>query len=535
MAAERIDPNGELYNATGYAVASGTSFSAPMVAGAVALVKQKNSTFTPGQLKSAVVNTAASGVTDTDGSPALITAVGAGRLDVGAAAGTTITVEPSTLSFGIIKTGVQPVQQMLRITNTAASSVNLTLALSAATTDTRGQLSLSQSQLSLGAHQSAAVTVTLGGTLPNPGEYDGALVIRGGAGVIRVPYLYLIGDGRVDNVFPLTGVGFDANVGDQIPDGVVSLKAIDRYGVPVANAPVTFSVVSGGGKLQNADRTTDTNGIAIADAYAGSTAGDQDFHGRAGGIVVDFPGVARLKPTIANNGVLNAATFDIASGIAPGSYATLFGAGLSDSTRGESTVSLPLSLNGVSVSFDVPGKLSLPGRLYYVSPTQVNLQVPWELQGQWSVQIKVSIQDSLGSVYTVPLVQYSPGIFQFPEQGTGRTLAAAEHAGGSIITSGNAAKRGELIELFVNGLGPVSNQPATGEPAPSSPLATTRALPSVTIGGVTAPVQFSGLTPGISGLYQVNVTLPANTPIGLQPVAVSIGGVTSKPAMLPVQ
>jgi len=55
---------------------------------------------------------------------------------------------------------------------------------------------------------------------------------------------------------------------------------------------------------------------------------------------------------------------------------------LSDFTQGTNTAALPLAIDMASVSFDVPGAgISLPGRILYVSPTQVNLQVPWNWPG----------------------------------------------------------------------------------------------------------------------------------------------------------
>jgi uncharacterized protein (TIGR03437 family) len=90
--------------------------------------------------------------------------------------------------------------------------------------------------------------------------------------------------------------------------------------------------------------------------------------------------------------------------------------------------------------------------------------------------------------------------------------------------------------LYVNGLGPVDNTPATGDPAPSAPnLSRTLSLPGVMIGGKNAPVQFSGLAPGFSGLYQVNVTVPQNAGTGMQPVVVTINGLSSNTVSLPVQ
>jgi len=100
-AAQKLDPNGDAYNATGYTSVTGTSYAVPMVAGAVALVKQNHRTWTPAQLKSAVVNTATQDVTD-GGVPARANSVGAGKLSVGDAVNVSATLDPATISFGAI-------------------------------------------------------------------------------------------------------------------------------------------------------------------------------------------------------------------------------------------------------------------------------------------------------------------------------------------------------------------------------------------------------------------------------------------------
>jgi len=529
-AVQRYDPNGELYDPSGYTATQGTSFAVPMVAGALAMVKQQNASFTPAQLKSAVVNTASATIQD-GSEPARVTAVGAGKLNAEAAVRTKVTAEPATLSFGIVTPGALPMSRSLKITNGSTSAV--TLAVAARDADRNARLTPSTSTVNAG--QSITVAVRLEGSLPAPGSYEGAITIQGSGTDLRVPYLYQVGDGVAYNIFPVLGFEFVGNVGERIPGNFIGFKLIDRSGVPVKDASVRFRATVGGGSIEEADPQTDKYGIAAARVFLGPQIGDQEFTAEAGGLTAYFDGRGRLSPTIETNGVVNAASFERGKAVAPGSYIAIFGQGLSESTRIFSTPYLPLSLAGVSVSFDVPSKgLSLPGRLHFVSDGQVNVQAPWELQGLTSVFMKVSIGDSSSAVYTAPLADYSPALFEYQDS-SGRQLIAALDENYRLIDSNNAARRGRPVQLYANGLGPVENQPATGEATPAQPLARTRVTPTVTVGGRTAEVQFCGLAPYNVGLYQINVVVPADVATGIQPVIVSVGGVVSKTANLPIQ
>jgi uncharacterized protein (TIGR03437 family) len=177
--------------------------------------------------------------------------------------------------------------------------------------------------------------------------------------------------------------------------------------------------------------------------------------------------------------------------------------------------------------------ISVPGYIYYVSAGQLNLQAPWELQGQTSAQVKVIVGESISSLMTIPIAAYSPAFFQY--QAGGINYISALDLNNNLITTSNAARRGQTIQIYANGLGPVNNQPESGLPAPSDPLATTTTNPTVMIGGVPATVSFSGLAPGFTGLYQINAAVPSNAPVGVQPVVLSIGGVNSKTGNIAVQ
>jgi minor extracellular serine protease Vpr len=528
MGAQSFDPLGGLYSPSGYTVASGTSFSTPLIAGAAALVKQNHPGYSAAQVRSVLINSAAQDVvTDDSGSAVGILQTGPGRLVADLAIQANISFDPPSISFGSIVAGAIPPPRQLQITNNGTSAAALTLSIPQTGQTGTTTVSLDKTTLNLAPGASGTVTLTLPGSVPSPGLYSGAIAVAGGTVPMRVPYMYLVGSGVPANLTPLTGDGDDGTVGQVIPDGQISFKLTDSNGVPVTGAPVVFTPRNGV-TLSQASATTDNYGIAQATATVGPRAGNYSILAAAGGITWQFTGSARQAPAITPAGVVDAAAYS--TQITPGSYITIFGSGLSDVTDQESTTRLPLALDFVQVSFDVPSAgISVPGRIVYVSPGQVVLQVPWELQGQTSAQVKVTIDFSYGNVVTMPIAGYAPAFFQVAG------VVAATDPGGKVITNANPAVRGQTISLYANGLGPVNNQPPSGEPAPSSPLATTTTTPAVTIGGQSAPVVFSGLTPGLPGLYQINATVPASLTVGNQPIQVQIGNQTSKASVLPVQ
>jgi minor extracellular serine protease Vpr len=542
-ATQNYDPNGNfngnLYDPTRFTTVSGTSFAAAFVAGAVALVKQVNPGFSSAQLKSAVVNTANLNISVFDDNnnliPSRVIGRGAGKLDAGAAVQTTVEANPSTLSFGVIS-GSLPGAQNLTLTNSGKTAATLQLAVVQTDADSRATVSLSSSSLTLTAGGIGIVTVRMTGNVPLAGRYEGAITIQGGAVNLRVPYLYIVSDGIPYNAFALRDDGFDVIPGDSI---LLDVKVMDRYGAPVPNVPIRFRSTLGGGSISKGDPSTDALGIAEATAIAGSSIGDQEFAADINNpaqFTIYFDGKGRNIPHIGANGVVNTASNQAGQGLAPGSYISIYGTNLSDVTRIFATPYLPIAIGGVSVSFDIPSKnISVPGHIYFVSPGQINIQIPWELQGHTSVMMKVSIGSYSSNLYNVALNDYSPAMFEYTEAGTNRVLAAALDSKFLLIGSNHPIARGASVQLYVNGLGPVNDQPASGEPASATPLSRTVVLPKVTIGGQPGVVSFSGLAPGIVGLYQINVTVPTNIDAGVQPVIINQNGVISKTSQLVVQ
>jgi uncharacterized protein (TIGR03437 family) len=159
--------------------------------------------------------------------------------------------------------------------------------------------------------------------------------------------------------------------------------------------------------------------------------------------------------------------------------------------------------------------------LLYVSPTQVNAQVPFEVSaGPVSV---VAISNDLTSLpVNVQISVTGPGIFIL--QGT---QAAATNLDGAVNSSLNPVKTGSYVSVYFTGQGAFDNPNADGAPAPLAPLSRTLADTTATIGGIDTVVSYSGATPTLAGLSQVNLMVPADLPPGDYPVAITVGGVTS--------
>ncbi|MBZ5584336.1 MAG: S8 family serine peptidase [Acidobacteriia bacterium] len=585
LATQSYDPMGYLYGANGYTASNGTSFASPLVAGAAALVLQAHPEWKtlPGRaalVKSALVNWSnPSAVTSDDyagtSNPSIaildVRNTGAGLLDAAASVQATVTAAPATVSFGALKPGGSlPAAQAVTITNLSPTAVALSVAVFPQTgrSSSVATVTVDKQTLSLEAAGSSTATATLNvslaGAVPSAaGAYSGNINLTATASGIamHIPYLFVVGSGSFGtdgNIVPMClslyclsdGTSLEGPASQDL--GVVAVQVLDGNGVPVAGAPVVFSRRSGATVTMQSGAqgipactpanstslvtcTTDNYGFAYVDLQAGQTPGSTTITYEVSGVssnrVMPFQATIRLVPSTAG-------VSDSAKGltpIAPGSYVSIYGTNLSDTRDVATTAILPLALDAVTVSFDVPSQnISVPGHIVFVSPGQVNVQAPWELQGLpagTQAQVKVTINETdYGTLKSVPVADVSPTFFE-----TGANNVAALVANTStVINSSRPAKTGEYIELYANGLGPVDNPPASGEPAPASPLSHTKNGCTVSIGGQTQAALFCGLAPGMPGLYQINVQIPPGVGSGSQALALTVAGKTAT-SSIPLQ
>jgi len=320
------------------------------------------------------------------------------------------------------------------------------------------------------------------------------------------------GDGRVD----IAVAGYSA------------MDVLLGNGNGTFQAPVSYPLIPNSCTELTSVAVADFNGDGVSDLVA--ALGYGFFSSCDNGnvdLLLGVPTAAAPRPVVNNNGVVAAANYQAAT---PGAIASLFGSNLSQATAAAMSVPIPTELSGVSVSAN-----GILAPLFYVSAAQINFQVPWEMLGQTQANIVVTVNGSSSTAQTVGLYGPNPGIFTLNASGAGQ--GAIQIANTAIFAApARPAMRGEYLTIYCSGLGDVSPRPATGAPAPISPLSNTVVSPYVTIGGVIAPLSFSGLAPGFVGLYQVNVQVPNAAPSGGQvPVGISIGGVSSNVVTIAVQ
>ena len=213
----------------------------------------------------------------------------------------------------------------------------------------------------------------------------------------------------------------------------------------------------------------------------------------------------------------------VGAALAPGTIIQIYGQNLASGTFQPTTIPLPTSMNGTQVIIG-----GTPAPLYFVSPGQINAQLPFELTSGNQYSVLIMVNGALTTPDSVTLSQATPGMAAF---GDGTLIA--QHGDGTLVSASSPAKSGEYLVAYLAGMGPTNAEPASGAASPVSPLALPMAMPTLTINGAPYPIAFAGLTPGLVGLYQMNFQVPAGLPAGDITLVVTQGAQTSNQTVLP--
>jgi len=211
-------------------------------------------------------------------------------------------------------------------------------------------------------------------------------------------------------------------------------------------------------------------------------------------------GLQAQTPTITS--VANGASFT--SIISPGTIVSIFGSDFGDSLA-NATVTI--------------GGLNAP--VLFVSNTRINVQFPFNLP-VGSAPLQVEIQGKSSATANVTISAYAPAAFTTDGSGTSRGIFTNARG---LVTPIAAAAPGETVTAYMVGLGATNPEVPAGTVTPASPSPASVTAPKVAIGGVSAAVQFAGLYPGMTGVYQVDFVIPQVSPSDYD-VVVSIGGIS---------
>jgi uncharacterized protein (TIGR03437 family) len=237
-----------------------------------------------------------------------------------------------------------------------------------------------------------------------------------------------------------------------------------------------------------------------------------------------FPVTAGSLPASSSAGIVNAASYQ--TSVAPGSAISIFGSNLASGEAKAAGLPLPKMLNGASVLIN-----GSAAPLFYVSPGQVNAQVPFETPlGTASLVAQVDGRSSAPVQFQV--VAAAPGVFSIFD--TNHAIAQ-NYPGWSLNSAQNPGAPGQYVTVYLTGVGRVDNPVEAGKPAPSEPLSRALGEVKVRVGGKAAEVPYAGLTPGFVGLAQVNLIVPPDAPPGEQPLEITIGGVASNLTLLSIK
>jgi uncharacterized protein (TIGR03437 family) len=330
---------------------------------------------------------------------------------------------------------------------------------------------------------------------------------------------------KVEATLTSLGGGFSSPV--SWPVSLVS-QVSDNCGDPVSNGRVTYQFSNGDPPL-TASVSNPARGIYAA-SWTPLTARSPvsvRLEASAPGLTPDVREVAgdatanaTPAPVAARDAVVNPFYRVAGSALAPGTLVEIYGSNLTSTAVEPKILPLPRSFNNTTV---VMGGTTIP--LFYLSPGQINVQLPFEFAPNREYAYVVTHANAFSMPQSVVFSAVQPGL-----------LVVGQKLDGSLVSAESPARPGEYLQLYLLGMGVTNPAVASGEASPGAePLGRVAAETSVTIGGQPAPFVYAGLTPGLVGLFQINVQVPPNLATGEHEVVVTAGGQSSNSFKLAVR
>lgn len=319
--------------------------------------------------------------------------------------------------------------------------------------------------------------------------------------------------------------GFRKVSGDNQPTVVINTQfpsplvvfVFDQANQPAPNVQVAFTVTQGSATVSPAVATTGADGQASVTVTAGSTAGPiqvtatlQNFTPITWSLNSRLPG-----PVLTTQSFTNFATGEV--GVVPGSLVLITGPGIAPNVRGERnanmlTAQLPYTLEGVTVEFRFSGQVEYAPILRIANINGVEtalVQAPYALAGAATTDVRVTSGGDI-TVTGVPVSPVGPGILEDTLGGT--RAAIAIRSDGLRVTPNFPARRGEVVRIYVIGLGQTTPQADTNRVG--SPDQKIRAAIAVGIDDKGVDVISAHLAENLIAVYEVIFRIPADATVG---------------------
>ena len=278
----------------GFQILDGTSFSAPLTTGSIAVLRSEHPSLSADDFRSLVINST-SKLLDDNGKVWPVQIAGSGSLNLLNAVRSTVTASPVSVSFGA-GSGTVDLTKQIALKNISTTSQTYTLGIDTASA---AAPALSDTTLTLDTGKSAPVSLHLTGASLQPGPYEGFLTVTpagAAAPQARIAYWYAV-------KAPLpTSISFEASP-LYVPAGsstALIMRFIDDAGVPYTSpGPVSVRRLSGTALNDRAVLATSSSGattVTFPTVYmigitAASTAVSGDtttFRVYSGDLVGDF-------------------------------------------------------------------------------------------------------------------------------------------------------------------------------------------------------------------------------------------------------
>jgi uncharacterized protein (TIGR03437 family) len=446
--------------------------------------------------------------------------------------GTVASVSPASLTFTQAFQGAAPASQLLQV----GSSVPGQAFSATATTFTGGNW---LSVMTVSGTTPGSVTVSANGAALNQGTYGGVVNIKA-PGATNTPLVVnvtlVIGPSQSLTVGP-SSLTFSYQLGANTPSSQ-TVQVGSTTGMSLAFTAVATTSIAG--TIDNAAATPNFLSVSPAsgmtpailtvslkrDILAGLAPGAYQ-----GLITLSSPNLANQNvavslnvtaaPTPFVNSVSNAASVQPGP-VAPGEIVAIRGANLGpfDGVLFKLTAqgTVPTTISDVSAAFD-----GIDAALLYVSASQVNAIVPYEIAGRASTNLVVTVSGSPSAGLELDVADTSPAVFSTNLSGNGQGVV--QNQDGTANNAAHPAAKGSVIIIYATGEGQLIPHGVTGSVTPGRPpFPKPAGNVELSIGGIPAVLAYAGEAPGfVSGVLQINAKVPKNVGSGAQPLKLTIG------------